>query len=366
MVLTMLAFFNEDIMKTIIAFGLCLLFTLSASGSDFVGIGTGINKEEAKQKALENLASNFIIDIHSRVTTTEEIIGSEIKTSVDIFIESSSNLKLKGLTITFNKQLNGTIEARAFISCHDLLFIHIDEANKIHEHIRILLANTKKAAEQRRYFDAIDGCNELLALIKELEDIEDIFFVGNIKCKTGYEMKKISHIWKTEIEACRDMLNQFKPKFELMTRNTYKIPFSFSNTYSFKIDQFPITNAQFKAFLDLNPKWQKRNIDSKYHDGNYLKRWHLNEYPSREQNRPVTHVSWYAATAYCKWVQLRLPKKSEWKEAKSRHKLKYKDLDLGEWAYEKPPITRIKPGITASSTMDSVGNGIGFRCVIKD
>ena len=84
---------------------------------------------------------------------------------------------------------------------------------------------------------------------------------------------------------------------------------------AFYMDKYEVTNAQYKAFVDANPEWQKDRILSAYHNGNYLKHWNGNNYPINKGNHPVVYVSWYAAMAYAKWADKRLPTEAEWEKA---------------------------------------------------
>ncbi|MXZ01722.1 SUMF1/EgtB/PvdO family nonheme iron enzyme [Candidatus Poribacteria bacterium] len=84
---------------------------------------------------------------------------------------------------------------------------------------------------------------------------------------------------------------------------------------AFYIDPYEVTNAQFKAFIDVNPEWRKDNIPSEYHNGNYLRHWDGDDYPRGKANHPVVYVSWYAAMAYAKWKGKRLPTEAEWEKA---------------------------------------------------
>ena len=85
---------------------------------------------------------------------------------------------------------------------------------------------------------------------------------------------------------------------------------------AFYMDKYEVTNAQFKAFVDANPQWQKDNIPDKYNDHEaYLDFWNGNDYPSGEGNYPVGFVSWYSAMAYAQWAGKRLPTEAEWEKA---------------------------------------------------
>lgn len=77
---------------------------------------------------------------------------------------------------------------------------------------------------------------------------------------------------------------------------------------SFWIDKYPVTNEQFKRFLD----------SSGYHPRdrtNFLRDWQKGTYPKGWANRPVTWVALEDARAYAAWSGKRLPHEWEWQYA---------------------------------------------------
>jgi formylglycine-generating enzyme required for sulfatase activity len=76
----------------------------------------------------------------------------------------------------------------------------------------------------------------------------------------------------------------------------------------FYIDTFPVTNAQFKQFLDAAHYMPSDKL-------NFLREWKNGTFPQGWENRPVTWVSLEDARAYAQWSGKRLPHEWEWQMA---------------------------------------------------
>jgi formylglycine-generating enzyme required for sulfatase activity/inosine-uridine nucleoside N-ribohydrolase len=77
---------------------------------------------------------------------------------------------------------------------------------------------------------------------------------------------------------------------------------------AFYIDKYPVTNAQFKKFLDASGYKPKDAY-------NFLKHWTGGTYPEGWGNKPVTWVALEDARAYAAWAGKRLPHEWEWQYA---------------------------------------------------
>ena len=76
----------------------------------------------------------------------------------------------------------------------------------------------------------------------------------------------------------------------------------------FFIDKFPVTNAEYKRFVDATGYHPKDDL-------NYLLDWTEGTYPNGWGGRPVTWVSIEDARAYAHWAGKRLPHEWEWQFA---------------------------------------------------
>jgi len=76
----------------------------------------------------------------------------------------------------------------------------------------------------------------------------------------------------------------------------------------FFMDTYPVTNAEFEAFLNSSRYTPKDET-------NFLKHWQNGEIPTGQENYPVVYVSLEDARAYAEWIGKRLPTESEWQYA---------------------------------------------------
>jgi formylglycine-generating enzyme required for sulfatase activity len=108
-----------------------------------------------------------------------------------------------------------------------------------------------------------------------------------------------------EIEGFNDIGVDVQYPWELSPRRFHEHPMHLG---AFYIDKFPVTNSQFKKFLDA----------THYHpadDINFLLDWKNGVFPAGSENRPVTWVSIEDARAFAVWVGKRLPHEWEWQYA---------------------------------------------------
>ncbi|MGO9231116.1 MAG: formylglycine-generating enzyme family protein [Bryobacteraceae bacterium] len=108
-----------------------------------------------------------------------------------------------------------------------------------------------------------------------------------------------------EIEGFNDIGVDVQYPWELTPRRFHEHRIRIN---AFFMDRYPVTNAQFKRFLEATHYRPKDDL-------NFLRDWKNGLFPSGWANKPVTWVSQEDARAYAAWAGKRLPHEWEWQYA---------------------------------------------------
>jgi sulfatase modifying factor 1 len=83
---------------------------------------------------------------------------------------------------------------------------------------------------------------------------------------------------------------------------------------AFKLDVYPVTNAQYLAFVKKYPAYSRSKMKGLFADKSYLSQWESDFSYGKNNlsNAPITNVSWFAAKKYCECQGKRLPSMDEW------------------------------------------------------
>jgi formylglycine-generating enzyme required for sulfatase activity len=189
----------------------------------------------------------------------------------------------------------------------------------------------------------------LLALMRDSESLppKERAEAGRLLAKLGDPREAVLDVGK--IEWCAvpkgDFLMGSDDRDE-MTLSFEKPQFTYRLDYDYAISKFPITNAQFKQFVDeegyAKGEFWEAAITARRWEGGRVKRevyvgeddkgesiweteWGEAPYdfgdPYNLPNHPVVGVSWYEAVAFCEWLSQRLgqdvslPSEAEWEKA---------------------------------------------------
>jgi formylglycine-generating enzyme required for sulfatase activity len=135
----------------------------------------------------------------------------------------------------------------------------------------------------------------------------------------------------------------------------------------FYIDRWPVTNSEYKKFLDDTghpvPNYQVSWCDTEGYN------WdpETGMYPEGKEDHPVVLVTWEEAMAYAAWVGKRLPTEAEWERAaRGLHGRRYpwgNDFDHNYCNCKEAGVKGTSPigyfspnGDTPEGVIDLVGN----------
>ena len=124
----------------------------------------------------------------------------------------------------------------------------------------------------------------------------------------------------------------------------------------FYIDKYPVTNLQFKQFLDAANYVPEDSV-------HFLRHWLNGKIPEGKENYPVIYVSLQDAKAYAEWSGKRLPTEMEWQYAAQ-------GIESRQWPWgaefdstrcnvglnKLTPVDAYPTGASPFEVMDLVGN----------
>ena len=119
------------------------------------------------------------------------------------------------------------------------------------------------------------------------------------------------------------------------------------------MDKHPVTNLEFKAFMDATD-YQPADTT------NFLKHWNNGQILKGQENFPVIYVAYEDAQAYAKWAGKRLPTEIEWQYAAQT-------TAGNEWPWnQKTPVKRVEEPVTVHLSVWKLEGIEKGRCNIGD
>jgi formylglycine-generating enzyme required for sulfatase activity len=110
----------------------------------------------------------------------------------------------------------------------------------------------------------------------------------------------------TDGAVVRIPAGDFAPLFGLDTGQT-ALPVA-----DFWVDRDLVTRDRYAAFVAAHPGWRRTAVSALFADRQYLTDWDADRPPEGTGAYPVTWVSWFAASAFCRDAGGRLPTTLEW------------------------------------------------------
>lgn len=124
---------------------------------------------------------------------------------------------------------------------------------------------------------------------------------------------------------------------------------------AFLLDELPVTNGQFLAFVTANPRWRRSEVSRLFADSTYLEHWagDLEPGPRAPADAPAVRVSWFAARAYARWAGKRLSTTAEWELAAAAgyttpEGRSEPDFNRDLYAWLARPVPEILPSVAAT------------------
>jgi formylglycine-generating enzyme required for sulfatase activity len=109
----------------------------------------------------------------------------------------------------------------------------------------------------------------------------------------------------------------YRPFFrDAAARSAGRAPQAPVKVAAFRLDATAVTRGEYLRFVCQHSAWRKSMVKALFAEAGYLAGW-SNDLDAGTQGleQPVTHVSWFAARAFCAARNARLPTLAEWERA---------------------------------------------------
>ncbi len=117
----------------------------------------------------------------------------------------------------------------------------------------------------------------------------------------------------TEPKKADELCAQFNDRDVSRGKLDPELPQHLVDVEDFYIARYPVTNADYKKFVD--ERGHPLNIQDDDLSRPYNWNLQTSKYQPGQEDYPVVMVSWHDARKYCEWLGARLPTEAEWEKA---------------------------------------------------
>lgn len=172
-------------------------------------------------------------------------------------------------------------------------------------HVVQLGANRMDEMRNKAGYEVSEMPSRIRAAGEELQR-QDLHEFGP-NAVVGYSIDEVDTLLPADVWAELDTLidvpaGEFVMGTDIARANEENKPQHAASTEAYRIDKYPVTNAQYARFVVRAGHRPPLN-------------WESGKIPPGEERWPVTMVSWYDANLYCQFVGKRLPAEKEWEKA---------------------------------------------------